>query len=162
MKRFARWCRSFRPPAGDARRLDSDPSPSSGAEARGGAGGGDAEIFLPPAPQHERAAEAGRLKDLAWFRCHPERCYRIRKSLPFECHDWGAHDHKEFRFMAVYAAPDRGEYRRHAIRADRRPGRSEEFVRRIFERIDAFEGDGVIRVAPDDHATYLRQAGERE
>lgn len=143
---FARRC-PFRPPAGDTLRV-GNPSPSSAADAQ------------QPDPRHERAAEAGRMKDLAWFRCHPDRSYRLRKSLPFEDHTWGAQDHKRFRFMAVYASPDGSDYRRHAIRADRRPGRNEEFIRRIFERIDNFEGDGLIIVSPDDHEADLRLAGD--
>lgn len=143
---------SFRPSAGDAQRA----GPGSARHA----GAADCGDHVVPANPHERAAYAGRLKDLAWFRCHPHRCYRIRRSLPFEDKTWGPHDHKEFKFMAVYAAPDRGDYQRHAIRADRRPGRSEEFVRRVFERIDAFDGRGSISISPDDHENYLLEAGE--
>lgn len=109
---------------------------------------------------HERAAEAGRIKDRAWFRCNPGRCYRIRKSLPFECHDWGPHDHKEFKFMAVHASRDGTDYRRHALKAGMRPGKSEEFVRRVFERIDKFEGKGLISVSSNDHEADLRLAGD--
>ena len=150
MNKIARE-RSF-PHAGNAQRA----GPGSARHAWA-AGGGDPAA---QANQHARAAEAGRLKDLAWFRCNPGRCYRIRRSLPFEDKTWGPMDHKEFRFMAVYASPDGSDYRRHAIESTKRPGSSEEFVRRLFERIENFEGEGLIFVSPDDHEADLRLTGE--
>ncbi|MCK5749797.1 MAG: hypothetical protein KAH44_26515 [Oricola sp.] len=62
--------------------------------------------------------------------------------------------------MAVYTSPDRSEYRRHAIEATKRPGGSEEFIRRLFERIDNFKGEGLILVSPEDHEADLRLTGE--
>lgn len=133
--------------------------------------GGGGSSFRTPRPastsssdprKHAQASKEARRWDKEWFSRHPDRCFRIRRSLPCEYADWGPSEHLRTQYMLVRTTPDRQEYNRHGVAAKVFPHNDEAFLSRLWVNLKALGepvGGGMIEFDAHAHLAMLKQSG---
>jgi hypothetical protein len=126
---------------------------------------GPASVSIKPLPatdrRHEKASKRARRRDWEWFARHPDRCFRVRRSLPFEYAKWGPKEHLRTQYMLVRASPDRQEYVRHGVAAKTFPHNDEAFLSRLWVNMQALAepNGGLVEFDAHAHLAMLKQSG---
>ena len=110
--------------------------------------------------RHLRAQKKATREDRDWFRRHPDRCFRVRRSKAYEYPDWGPTDHLEMQYMLVRMSPRRKEYNRHAVKAEVLPN-DEAFLSQLWEDfVERRQTSGEsVAFSPEDHLRMLQETG---
>jgi hypothetical protein len=120
---------------------------------------GNVTPFVPKNLRHERARAEGKRRDKVFFRNHPDRVFRARKSLPWEFSDWGARDHEHFGYILTWSDRMTGKLHSVGIAVKSDFPDDEDFLVQVFDHCVRHHGQNVTDISPEEHLRMLHVAG---